>query len=100
MISCRTLRSKPEHLWVCADLRETCFIGNHLRWSVVVGLPALLVWATGLPAGAAFLLWKRRGMLADLKIKEHFGAFWPIVSLSAYLLTIWGMQVSFTMGTR
>ena len=100
MFSCRTLLSKPEHFWLRADLREACFIGSHLRWSVAVGLPALLVWAVGLPAGAATLLWKRRGMLADLEIKEHYGAsLWHCVGFSVRVQFL-GLQASVTTGTE
>jgi hypothetical protein len=54
------------------DIQQECFTGWHKRWTLGLGLPAVLVTCVIVPVGLLWLL-KSRAKLDEQAFREHFG---------------------------
>ena len=76
MMSCRSLKSLPDHYWLRADLQEKCFEGRHPMWTATFGFLGAF-WALGLPTSSTWLLWRRK---AELHVRVCCDMPWRAVA--------------------
>lgn len=60
---CMTLDNGQQ--WLQEDLQIQCWTSDHLRWSLSIGLPSLVIWVIGLPTLGFFYLYCHRHNLED-----------------------------------
>ncbi len=59
--------------WVSRDMQVGCFSAIHKRWLFSAGIPGAILYALGIPLGAALLLYSVRKELETRPIKKKFG---------------------------
>jgi hypothetical protein len=63
-------------LWLISDLSIKCFNERHLTFTLIVALPAILVWGIGVPSFILGFLIKRRSTLHRVSMRGRFGFFY------------------------
>ena len=58
--------------WLREDLEILCWDGQHLHWSIAIGLPSILVWIVGVPIIGFIYLFRNR---LDLYEPVIFGRY-------------------------
>jgi hypothetical protein len=58
--------------WV-SSIDQQCFSGYHLRWSLSLGLPFVLLWCVLVPVGIGVGLSKCKHRATNASFREHFG---------------------------
>eukprot|EP00347_Sterkiella_histriomuscorum_P011816 403370990 len=51
--------------WLQTDLEIRCWSGSHLKWSLGIGLPAIILWVVGLPVMGFLYLRRNQQQLDD-----------------------------------
>lgn len=51
--------------WIYTNLNIRCWDSKHLLWSLLVGIPSMLVYVIGFPVLAFMILHKKRNLLED-----------------------------------
>lgn len=73
IFSCKEIEGD---LWLNSNLDIKCFDSTHVKYSVSVALPAILVWVLGVPTLILAYLTKMRRRLAEIELKLRFGFFY------------------------
>ena len=58
IFTCFNCEKIDDDLYLDIDMSEECWTGSHLKYSMLVALPALIVWGIGLPGLAIWMLRK------------------------------------------
>ncbi len=46
----------PNEEWLQSDLEIRCWQSDHIKWSIAIGMPSLLLWVIGMPILGYFFL--------------------------------------------
>ena len=55
------------------DMDHLCFRGWHLALSLGLGVPSLLIFGVGIPSLFAYMVWRHRSALDDMRIRDKLG---------------------------
>ena len=69
-------------LYLRSDVEEPCFVGEHLKFVLLVAVPSILGYAVGLPLIAFLILWRRRHFLKTKKYIFRLGLVYSGCKLS------------------
>ena len=111
MFSCRTIGSDVSLLYLIADFEESCYVGRHLYYALLVGLSQILLYAIGLPLLVFLFLRRHRSELDKPVVKFRYGLFfsgfrketyyWECVvalrKISTVILAVFGPQMGVEM---
>ena len=70
LLQCRDINGIK---WLMRDLEERCYHGNHLTMVIMVGIPALVLYALGIPLTSFFMLKHHRHKLNTNKYRFRLG---------------------------
>ena len=55
------------------ELSEQCWQGQHITFSITIGLLGIVLWTVGLPVFSGHVLKRNKNALDDDEVKEKFG---------------------------
>ncbi len=58
--------------WLAEDLEVRCWIGDHAKLSLFIGLPLLIFWVIGLPTLGFMYFFKHREKLDRREMQEKY----------------------------
>jgi hypothetical protein len=73
MFSCKRLSDDLEGSFLVADLNVRCDVASSRVWMYGVGIPAFIVFALGIPAGALAVLLLNQADLQSAHVREQYG---------------------------
>jgi hypothetical protein len=59
--------------YLSADLQEECFVGRHLSWMSLIGIPQLIVYVVGMPLLSWTILMANRWRLHKKRVRFRYG---------------------------
>lgn len=71
ILSCSEI--DPGESWLVADPSIRCWQGEHMFYTVVVGIPGVGIWCLGIPAVAMLIIIKNHRELTYISIKAKYG---------------------------
>ena len=96
---CTNLSNTNEPIYYLEkDYEMQCWESTHLKWVLIVALPALIIWGFGLPMLALYTIRKNLEKLNDFEFKKAYGFlydgykieryFWEIVILYRKIIMV------------
>jgi hypothetical protein len=83
LLTCRPLAGRH---WLAADMSVECWVADspHARYGVPLGSLAIIFFVIGIPAGNAFVLYRRRHKLARTDTRIRFGFLYASYRLDTF----------------
>ncbi|CAG9311412.1 unnamed protein product [Blepharisma stoltei] len=96
VFSCREIDSGE--YWLVDNLNIRCWDERHIFYSILVAIPAIIIWGIGIPTVSLFFLYKNRKHLDSINVRLRFGFlfngyksrsyFWEFIILYRKILIV------------